>query len=316
MEERGWLTRNLTVGKLNALVKKIGLENVGPILSNKKSVLVEDGPFEFFDKHGLRIAWNEGPLYEGRVCAPDRDFYFRQPELKTQNDYAERLDRVQEHFPDANMSVTKFRSGANKLLKQLDRHERVRNLLRGAYLPLCIPSLRDISDGFDYGRVLQEKFVPALERAFKAQFPKHEFFPPHHHIANQTLTGKISIICASRHHQLVGRMMEGPVVGIYFPTTLQGFSVMAQRDQIRALPGGLLLNGGFDTVTAEVIYPDVLVRDSSPGLHLSALYFGGKEEQFFGLTVDGEQIFFSITYGGIEHAYGHCSGGLLFIGFN
>jgi hypothetical protein len=56
-------------------------------------------------------------------------------------------------------------------------------------------------------------------------------------------------------------MATRPVVGILFPVALQGYSILAAREQMASLPEGFVLSGVLDACVAMVEYPDVLARD-------------------------------------------------------
>lgn len=306
MKEKEWLTRDWTTGQLNALVKKIGEEDARAILRGEKIAVIEDVPFvELFDKNGRRIPPRG---LKAAVCDANRNFYLKQPKLETVEDYANRLVRFQEAFhPGPCMSAAEFQGRAKELLEQLEKDERLRNLLKGVHLPVIVPELE--AKDFDYGQVLEEVFLAAVGWAYQREFPGRKF----NNYRQGELAGRVNIIEGSRHDQLIAKMRQGPVVGICFPNPLQGYSILADREQMTTLPQKLLLNGGFDTAAAEVGYPDILARDfNTPGQDCAALSWRSAWcSLVFG--AGGDWFGFALT-GGLAVARDHYSGGLAFFG--
>ncbi len=234
-----------------------GLENVKAIIQGDKAVeiKIKDSVALLFDKHGRRIPKD----LENLVRDPFKDFHLEQPEI----DYAERLIRFTDVF---HLSCAEFKKESKELIKKIKNNSQTSNLLNGVYLPIVLPQIK--AKNFDYGRILEEVFLTAVGKAYKKQFPSRDFI----NYRTGDLQGKVSIIPESRHDQLINKMKEDMVVGIYFPNPLQGFSILAAREQISTLSEDLILSGGFDTSAATAMYPDVLARDyRTPGYDLAAL---------------------------------------------
>jgi len=107
-------------------------------------------------------------------------------------------------------------------------------------------------------------------------------------------------------------MEQGPVAGImFFP--LQGYSVLAQREQMASLPSSLLLSGAVDMATAMAAYPDVLARDwNTPGYDCSAVSFRSSASSLYFEAYDDHLEFGDC--GLLDTPGGICSGGLVFVG--
>ena len=281
---------------------------------------------ELVDQNDLKPATNQKPVREvkkfvldktGRlipsknlqaaVCASDKNFYLVQPKLKNVADYADRLIRFQKAFkPGPIMSVAEFEGKSRELIAEIGENKDLANLLKGVYLPIVLPKLKNFSD---YGQTLEQIFLPAVKLAYEKQFPGRKFV---NHREND-LAKKVSIIPESRHNELVAKMEKGIVVALYFPNPLSGFSVLAAREQMAFLPKGLMLAGGFDAMTAQTMYPDILARDfHTPGYDLSALSWQSPDYSLYLVALDGEVHF--ARRGGLGGAFGSYSSGWLFFG--
>jgi peptide subunit release factor RF-3 len=83
-----------------------------------------------------------------------------------------------------------------------------------------------------YGKILDEKILPAVEAAYVEQFPKRKFT----NYRKGDLAGKVTIIKGSRHENFLDAINSGPVVLVFFATALQGFSIEADLEQMADLP--------------------------------------------------------------------------------
>ena len=173
------------------------------------------------------------------------------------------------------------------------------------YLPIVLPQIA-LSDYLsDYGKMLDEAFLPAVGRAYEAEFPGRKFYNDR----QGTLAGEVTVVRGSRHETLLAALAAGPVVVLYFPTALQGFSLKADLAQMAALSDEILLAGALEPAVAMTMYPDVLARDGhTPGLDCAALRWQGRSLYF---EAGGDCLGF---YGGDLHAHGSYSGGLVVIG--
>lgn len=288
---------------VTALCTKLGgLENVKGILRDELIVEIGRANPRFFDKNGRRIPPRS---IQNAVCDPDTNFKLNQPEI----DYAGVINRLQRSFPSVMgngrfLSAEDFKQKAEALLEQLRQDEFLANLTKGVWLPVCFPHLRIEN----YGQSLEEVFLPAVEVSYRNQFPNRSF----ENYRKGDLAASVTIVEGSRHEILLSRMEQGPVVGImFFP--LQGFSVLAQREQMASLPSSLLLAGAVDMATAMAAYPDVLARDwNTPGYDCSAVKFRSSAASLsFGAHVDDLKFDY---YEVLANADGYYSGGLVFVG--
>ena len=319
-----------TLGRWQALIDKLGGATVQRILNgelkveiveggyrdNGKAVLVpegEGGSTEkvlltpetttlLIDRHGRRI-----PPQGMQAKAKDAnwDFCLEQPAIG----YARRLAHLTRYFPEGTKfsSTEEFVRHTKEILDWIRGHEQISNLLTGddlkvVRLPICLPKL----EVEDYGRTLEEIFLTAAASSYREQFPDRKFV---NHRQGE-LANQVSIAAGSRHKQLLARMVEGPVTGVFFSNALQGYSIDADCEQVASLPENILLAGGFDTITALTAYPDVLARDyHTPGLDLAALFWQSSRYSL-GCWARGARFDFGRTFR-LARAFGSSSAGLL-----
>lgn len=291
----------LDAGRQLALVKKLGGRDiVNAILRGEKTVTVEDAIRLLFDKHGRRIP--EG--LQTNVCDANRDFRLDQPKLDGEADFANRIMRLRECLSiDTGVTAEQFKAETERLLAVIRGNSQIANIANGVWLPVVLPKL--ITG--DLGAEL-EMYLAGVANSYSKTFSDRSF----NNYRKGDLSGKVSIVDGSRHDQLIGRMNEGPVIGLHFPNSLQGFSIQADREQMSTLPEGFILSG-MDTPIAMVMYPDILARDwNTPGLDIAALQWQSAGCSLHFLA-SGDWLDFGYM-GSLANAYGFFSGGLLFLG--
>ncbi|MDD4995663.1 MAG: hypothetical protein PHW53_04355 [Patescibacteria group bacterium] len=302
-----WTTHDWTTGQLNALVKLLGEKNALRLLRGELKLKVsEDGAtaelakaaLKLFDKNGRRIPPRD---MSAAVCNPNRKFHLIQPKL----DYAERHRRYFELFGDPGMIADEFYARSEALMAKLKADESLVNLLKGVHLPVILPQL---PESFDYGELLEKRFLSAVAKAYVSEFSDREFV---HHRQGE-LVSKVEIVHSS-HERLVAELRVGPRVALFFPNPLQSFSIHADREQMATLPGSLHLGGGIDTAVIMALYPDVLARDyTTPGLNMAALSWQFVDSSLYFEASDDDLNFDSrVNLDGVD---GLCSSGLLLLG--
>jgi hypothetical protein len=257
--------RSLTDGQQTAYALKLwhaageSPERMQEILRGEFGIELKDMIVKLADQNGRLIPRNG---IKGKVVDANRNFRLIQPEF----DYAARLAALQEVFPEGTKFPTAdaFRNRVGELTEEVRGNKQCSNLLRGVYLPIVLPQLTVA----DYGTTLEQTFLVAVKRAYQRCFPERTFY----NYREGTLAGQVLVMAESRHQMLLDRMVEGPVIDLYFATALHGYGIEADRHQIEVLPSGYTLSGGFDSSTAVAMYPDVLARDwNTPGLDMAAL---------------------------------------------
>lgn len=258
--------RGLTGGQQDALLLKLladvgGEEKAAEVfaayLRGEIRVILQDAAVKLVDANGRLI-----PIkLNGKVVDANRDFYLAQPDLN----YGATLSRLRQFFASELefASAEEFAQKAEVVIASVKGNKQTSNLLKGAHLPLCFPKLAVA----DYGRSLEDDFLTAVARSYADAFPNRTFT----NWRKNDLADKVAVVAGTRHERLVAAMVQGSVVGVYFPIATQGFSIPADREAINGLPGNYLLTGAIDASLAMVAFPRTLARDyNTPGLDCSA----------------------------------------------
>lgn len=257
----------------------------------------------FFDRHGRCLP---SPLITSRVCDANRNFHIFQPTL----DYAERHARLTECLGELSITAAEFAQRSDCVIAQLRENPQTANALKDVFLPIIAPRLIIK----DLGTCLEEILLPAVRRSYTQQFPRRPFISCSRGdlVDKVPLVGQVSLVAGTRHEQLVADMAQSPVVGIFLPNPLQGFSVQAQREQVAAMPKEFVLSA-LDTFIAMIMYPDVLARNSNIiGLDCSALQW-----QSVGWSLHFKAIGSGLGFNNgsfLSDPNGSCSGGFIFLG--
>lgn len=204
-----------------------------------------------FDEHGRCI-----PQGGNGVHALSRQYFkLQQPAI----DYVTIHERVSTLLGNAGLpSVDEFTRRIADIQARLRDDPATRNLLHG----VCIPILLPRAGHGDIGQVLDERYLPAVESAFKSSFPEYSF--TNHHKTG--LGGKLQVARGSRHDLLLERLGDGAVVGCYFPC-LTEYAPSAALARMATLPTQFLLAGGVDTCAALISAPELLLnREAYPPL--------------------------------------------------
>lgn len=199
-------------------------------------------------------------------------------------------------------SAKDYKQKSELLLDRLREDPRVSNILNGVYLPICLPKC-EIGD---YGRFVEELVMPAVKRAYEKVFPDRRF---ENRMAGK-LQGQLTLEGSSHQDELIERMAAGPVVGIQFPSALQGFSVLAARETMESFPNGFVLSGVLDTCFMMVAFTEVLSTDHSPTLVCAGTAWNADFSLCFHPHADS--LSFCVADDGF--AIGSFSPGLLYIG--
>ncbi|MBI5072101.1 hypothetical protein HZB93_04425 [Candidatus Falkowbacteria bacterium] len=284
-------------GRIEALLNVLGGEEVvDALIAGTKVAEIKDAVRMLFDRHGRCIP-PQGMKAE--VVDANRDFHLTQPEVN----FAERLARLTRFLTNGEtpISAEEFERRTAEIVRRVKGDKLLVNLFCGVFLPIVLPQ---IAIG-DYGKTLDLTLLPAVGRAYEAEFAGRKFY----NHRQGTLAGEVTVVKGSRHEALVAAIAAGPVVALYFPTALQGFSIPADLEQMAMLPDFVLPTGALEPAAAMVMYPDVLARDGqTPGLDCAALSWRGGSLYF---KADGDNLLFN---GGGLSARGNYSGGLVVLG--
>ena len=214
--------------------------------------------------------------------------------------------RISEHIPGAAaVTLRAFEDRAGRLLEQLKRDPAAREIANGVHVPFFLTADRSV----DLGRALEDVYLPAVGNAYKARYPKYDF----RNELKGGLAGKIKVAAGSRYDMLLKALAAGPLVGIYFPLALSGFSIDAALQQMADLPEGFVLSGGCDAAAALVASPELIMKEDGypPQLDLAALE-GTAARYAYHFAPYG----YNLTFNGRYHnglASDYCASGLTWI---
>lgn len=218
-------------------------------------------------------------------------------------DYAEIHDRISAHMGSAGqVSATEFAERAEGVLDTLRRSEETAPLASSVRVPFALAAARTA----DLGQAMEDSYLPALGRSWKARFQKADF----KNELKGGLSGQVAVAKGSRYDRLVQALAVGPVVGYYFPMALSGFSVEAALRQMAGLPETFVLSGGFEACAALVGSPDLFSQKDGypPQLDLSAF-----QAPAAGYGYHFAPYGYNLTFNGRFHnglASDYCSSGL------
>ncbi|MEK7508818.1 MAG: hypothetical protein AAB568_03115, partial [Patescibacteria group bacterium] len=278
---------DFTRGDEEALLNRLGGSEMGRAIGSDKytvkivgnEVLLSIAMGKLFDRHGRRIPPSD---LRSNVVDADRNFKLIQPEWpESLEETGKRLIRLQTHLKTgAFISVADFHGRALDLCKRIVANPQLANLAKGVGLPFCLEQM----EVKDYGETL-EKFLNAFGQAYSTEFPRRSFI----NYRQGNLKKQAKVVKGARHEEFLAKLSRGSVVGLYFPTALQGYSISAAREQLATLPKEVLLAGGLDIVASLIMYPDVLARDyQTPCLDCAALsWHSAGYSLYFGAVDDG-----------------------------
>lgn len=294
-----WMTKDWTVGELNALVKKLGEENARKILTNDFTVEIKEAVKKLFDKNGRLIP----PVgLQSKVYDPDKNFYLDQPEMKTASDFQKRLNILYESLGIKKESETEwFMDETEILLKRIRANSQIANILNSVWLPIILPKFQYD----DLGEEL-ERLLTAVEKSYKKAFSDRTFKI---HLTKGDLKNKVKV--RNGHEKLIDELKTDFVYGIYFPNLMQGYSIKASREISSTISEGFSLSG-IDGIIGMIMYPDILARDyHTPGLDLSGLEWQSAAGYSLYFEADDDDLTFGDT-GGLFDVNVSFSSGLFF----
>ena len=120
----------------------------------------------------------------------------------------------------------------------------------------------------------QKQTLAEFNQAQSETNPKYEFVNHCKH----DLSNQLKVVPNSRHEKLLESMQKDVVVGYYYPCLME-YSLPAAIESINNLPNQFLLAGGFDTCSAFIGSPNLLLRKNGypPLLWMTALKSNGED---------------------------------------
>ena len=259
----------MTNNQLDLFIEKLGGREVfDDVLNGRKIVYVKEPELMLFDDLGHKIPENVSVGF----TQPEQEFSFDSIRLKD-DDYRERLKIFRQYAFDE-ITVQEFKTKIKELVDIIESNLWVNNILKGPWLPIIVPKTK-IYSGFSQ---LIHHDIESAGESYQKFFPNRKFS------ISEDLLGsfnEITISKESRQESLFTSTTKRPVIGIYFPTAFQGFSVHASREEMKKLPERFHLSG-IDAIWAMIIYPDIMAKHFNvPGIYLSGLNFSSKKTLYF-----------------------------------
>jgi len=256
-------------------------------------------PKKLFDKNGRMIPV-KGMFSD--VCIPDRRRRLAQPKLD-EADFAERILRLYGCLGIKPQITSKeMKNEVKRLLAIILMDSQIANIANGVCLPIVLPNFRDPGNSLDEEL---DFYYQGVGASYKHAFGDREFL-------NLCKGYRASVIDEKQGRFLLPKIREGrgPIVALYFPQALWGFSIRACRRHAEELPNGLILPG-VGTIIAMIMYPDILADGQGPVITLSAIEWLFMYKFFFYFAATSKKLVFGATLAVDEAFPGH-SNGLLF----
>lgn len=226
-------------GQVEALLNSIGEENARNILAGA-SFEIKNFQRTLFDKNGRKIPSN----FEFSVCDAGNPIKLSGNTRSYQDLIYGFPWEIRETLDNKGFD---FESKTERLLKLISDNPQVSNILKGAWVPIIIPKLLWTIEGC------------FKEYLYRAKCSYADFYNNHgaYHENKNSFCGKFYTDPRSRYDELIRKIRYDYCVGIYFLNPLQGYSVLAAREQMETLPKGLVLSG-FESLIAEIMYPHLI----------------------------------------------------------
>jgi hypothetical protein len=242
------------VEEIQAVLNAIGPEKAKKFLDGEIILEFKDTKRSLFDKDGIRTAYD---VFHSRSYIFNYQTYFAKF-LKL--DFSKILYQLQQSLGyDVGISSKEFEEESERLMHIIRRKKCIRNITLNTAIPVVIPKLlySDLGKQVDcYLNAISNSYVTYSGKKLLKY--------------TGSLKGRISVSEGSRQERLVERIKEGPVVGIYCPNALHGFSRTAQLEQMSELPENLILSG-LDVFIAMIMYPDIFSSLNCPDTYVSGL---------------------------------------------
>ncbi|MFA6304569.1 MAG: hypothetical protein WCV73_04965 [Patescibacteria group bacterium] len=233
---------------------------------------------QLFDKYGRRIPPQDlkSAVSNSVIEHPEyrNHFLFRSSVKSGWSQYKPYYQERLAHLLEVGFSVDILpdvvEDRVNSLLSTIKLDKKIKNLLKGVYLWFVIPQM-DIAD---LGEATK-KFIKVAAASYCRRDPSYR----QSEIEPSNLAGQVEITLNSRYGQLIEKVSNGPVVGIYFPGSLQGYSENARQEQMESLPENCILSGPLEMAISSIMFPDVLEKSFSANFHCSAIR--SKDPRYF-----------------------------------
>ena len=280
--------------RLDRFIEKIGgIEVYDDVLEGKIILYPKKNESSFFDDSGRRIIGN----LSANVCDADQEFFFDNIQL-TDKDYKEKIMVFRNYCHDQ-LTFNEFKTKVDNLIEAIKSNHLISNVLKGPWFPIILPTTKD---HFNIGQVIRHD-IESIGENYRKTFPGRNFLI-------SSSFSETTLNKQGRQEELILMIMKNPIVGIYFPSALQGFSVPASREQMISLPEGFYLSG-IDAVWAMIMYPEYLALNFNvPGIYLAGLEISEIKTPYLAIYDDRMEVISMPSPK--NHADGGTTQGLLF----
>lgn len=266
---------------------------------------------ELFDMLGNRIGrdWTEAWGLQYPFCnVRNSSWGFRRPSTL---DYQERLARIFNYLgglAQGRITATEFEDRSERIRERVSKNRWTGSgAERGCVLPIWLPWIPSTSPD-ELFRLL---VGPAVQSCIDYRRPLFVS-----RVVGNSVGGNVDIVPNLGAESLIWAMNRSSVVGRLY-LSLQGFSILAQREQMENLPRYFILSG-LDLLVALMGYPDVFLADRAPSICLSALSskrrWMPQNAPDASIVLCAERMLMYENVQLMELAVPTCSGGLLVLG--
>lgn len=312
------------LGRIAGLVRKLrrdlGPDAVSLVLEDSvrfrkvdsATIEVAKAVRKLFDRHGRRRP-TKG--MEFAVTDADYDSYnVRRPVLEQEEQWVAVFTKFATAFNcGMNILLADWHGRIQAIRTWLQADPQLANLLKGSCFPLLIPAMPELKgdEKYDYGTELESGFLPYVAEAYQAAFLGRPFT----NYRQGELAGQVMLLPESRQGELLKRRSEGVVSALWFPQALQGYSVLADREQMATLPHPerIILGGAIEAAVAMMAFPNELAFSASTPLYDLAACQWQSAECSLCFRANGGELRFDGGVG-LDGAGSGYSGGLLVLG--
>ncbi len=258
-----------TMGQSEAILNMLSSKDWKAVLNGEKKLAAVERNILLVDKNGRVIPTHVGAT--SKVCDEKTDFHVKYP---SKFDYAEIIKHYQDFFsfvPEIKfLGAAELEDLAEKRKEHLMKDESIHNLIRRA-LPLPTPYCGAIKNK-DYGKIIEDIFIPAAKRAYKSCSGGCEFeFRCEGELRDRVFAA------TENQKKFADMLISGPNVVWYFPNSMQGFSSDASCEAMTVLnEKSLALSGLIEPLLGLVGYAEILAKNFyTPGYLCSGIHLRG-----------------------------------------
>jgi hypothetical protein len=250
--------KDFDIGQLEALVKLLGgLDVAIEILRGRKDFVLTDNVKTLADETGRCIP--DPALTHFVTPGVGSIWNFPHPEINS-NFYQDGFKRLSKYLGNCGVSLDQFENEAETIRQNALGHPRLANFFKGLCVPVIIPSTVCTKNP---GKLVND-LLHSMIMIYRNQFLNKEF-----KIDIREYDGLYLELIKSCESILFDHCADNkPLIGWHLASAMHGFSIWAQREQIKSLPDNHLILSGYDTIIAYIGYPDLMTGNGLPNFSL------------------------------------------------